>query len=101
MFPLIFAWKKNGRVNYREAGDLRRHGVHYDNTKVYFHKSYVVDETWEFIRDFPPFSYFLSFSELPEHFQHIECHIQISKHLKGQLCKIKNMDNREKTNELQ
>ena len=29
MFSLICAWI-NGWVNYREAGDLRRHGAHYD-----------------------------------------------------------------------
>ena len=31
MFSLICAWI-NGRVNNREAGDLRRHGGHYDVT---------------------------------------------------------------------
>ena len=29
MFSLIYAWI-NGWVNYREAGDLRRHRAHYD-----------------------------------------------------------------------
>ena len=31
MFSLISAWK-NGRVNNREAGDVRRHRTHYDVT---------------------------------------------------------------------
>ena len=29
MFSLIYVWI-NGWVNYREAGDLRRRGAHYD-----------------------------------------------------------------------
>ena len=31
MLPLICAWT-NGRVNYRDGGDLRRHLTHYDVT---------------------------------------------------------------------
>ena len=34
MFSLICVWI-NGRVNNREAGDLRRHGGHYDVTVIY------------------------------------------------------------------
>ena len=33
-FSLIYAWM-NGWVNYRAAGDLRRHRAHYDVTVMY------------------------------------------------------------------
>ena len=34
MFSLIYAWR-NGRVNNRDAGDLRRHRAHYDVSVMY------------------------------------------------------------------
>ena len=37
MFSLICAWK-NGWVNNREAGDLRRHRVHYDVTVTWYYQ---------------------------------------------------------------
>ena len=44
MFSLICAWT-NGRVNNRDAGDLRRHPAHYDVTAVYTTKGHLV-HTW-------------------------------------------------------
>ena len=35
MFPLIYTWT-NGLVNNRDAGDLRRHLIHYDVTMIGF-----------------------------------------------------------------
>ena len=36
IFSLIYAWT-NGRINPRDAGDLRRHRVHYDITVMINH----------------------------------------------------------------
>ena len=41
MFYLICAWR-NGWVNNREAGDLRRHHAHYDITAMCHHANFVV-----------------------------------------------------------
>ena len=47
MFSLICDWI-NGWVNNREAGDLRRHGAHYDVT-VMFHCSSLAEETLDYL----------------------------------------------------
>ena len=39
MFSMIFAWI-NGWVNTREAGDLRRHGTHYDVIAIFIRRSF-------------------------------------------------------------
>ena len=41
MFSLICAWKKNGWVNNREAGDLRRHRAHYDVIVMHLSEDWV------------------------------------------------------------
>ena len=52
MFPLICAWK-NGWINNREAGDLRRHHAHCDVSVMYiaqhtkcWHKSKIIVNKW-------------------------------------------------------
>ena len=51
MFSLIFAWM-NGWVNTREAGDLRRHGAHYDVSVMIMITR--LDWAWNVLNSFPP-----------------------------------------------
>ena len=53
MFSLICVWKKNGWVNDREAGDLRRYLAHYDVTVMVaiYIKSYFVYKQHELHRE--------------------------------------------------
>ena len=45
MFSLICVWI-NGRVNNREAGDLRRYRAHYDVTVMFYVYFQMIKNTW-------------------------------------------------------
>ena len=47
MFSLIYAWKKNGWINNREAGDLSHHRAHYDATVIMLMTSFKIRQEFK------------------------------------------------------